>query len=202
MNEMDPNGLPPVAEVEHFVRSVLSPGRFAHVQGVVKTVKGLARQQGADEEKAVLAAWLHDVAKEYTRDEALLMADQFGIIFTEIELLLPALWHAPLGAAVAAERFGITDGDVLAAIRFHTTGRAGMSPLEQVVFLADIIEPGRTFPGVGRLRAMSGTNFHGALLAALEGTLRRIVEEGELMHPDTVGAWNDLVLHRSQATPR
>lgn len=184
------------AVVTH-VRDALSPGRFAHVEGVVDTAAKLAERLGADGDKVMLAAWLHDVAREWEPEESLKRARRFGIIFSEVEGRQPVFWHAPLGAAVAREQFGIEDEDVLAAIRWHTTGRAGMSLVEKIVYLADVIEPGRTFPGVERLRELARTDFEGALLASLDGTLTRVVARGALLHPDSVAARNELLMHRS-----
>lgn len=185
--------LPAVAMLQAYARDTLSAERFVHVQGVVHCAERLAVQLGADVRKAVSAAWLHDIAKEYAPDDLLKLAEHFGIIFTEVEIRTPALWHAPIGARIARRQFEIMDLDVLAAIRFHTTGRAGMSSLEQIIFLADIIEPTRTFDGVEQLRELSHLDFDGALLAAFDNVIRFVVERKGLLHPDTVAARNDIL---------
>lgn len=187
-----------IAEVEKFVSGTLSPERLNHVRGVVQTAKALAIRYGADPDKAMLAAWLHDVAREVPDDDLLKLADEFGIIFTDIEVRVPHLWHAPVGTRFARRQFGVTDLDVLAAIRYHTTGRAGMSLLEQIVFLADVIEPGRSFPDAEQLREWSETDMERAVLAALEHIIVRSVERGTLLHPDTVSARNELVSKRNK----
>lgn len=186
--------LPDVSEVEAYVRTVLSEERIQHVLGVVQTAAELAERYGADPDKAALAAWLHDVAKERSRDELLMMADEFGIIFTDLEMRIPALWHAPVGTRLARFQFGLQDLDVLASIRFHTTGRPGMSLLEQIIFLADVIEPGRRFPDADQLRELSKLDLGRAMLAAFENKIVRIVGRGGLLHPDTVAARNDMLI--------
>lgn len=191
------HSLPAPDVLERHVRDTLSPGRFEHVRGVVGCAERLARQQGVDVDKAVCAAWLHDVAKELSPEQSLKLAEDFGIIFSDVEMRMPALWHAPIGAHLARRLFHVTDLDVLAAIRFHTTGRAGMSSLEQVIYLADVIEPSRTFAGVERLRELSRSDFEAAVLGALDETIRFVVERNKLLHPDTVAARNDILARRS-----
>lgn len=186
-----------VAQIAAEVRRRLSPARFAHVEGVVQSAAELARRWGAPEEKAVLAAWLHDVAKELPPENLLRLADEFGIRFDDEMQHMPHLWHAPVGAEQARREFGVSDEDVLDAIRFHPTGRPGMSRLEAVVFLADLIEPGRTFPGVDELRRLSRHDLNAALVAAYDGLIRYVLERGGLLHSATTAARNDLLLRRS-----
>lgn len=179
------------------VRRRLSPARFKHVEGVVQTAAELARRWGVSEHNAILASWLHDVAKELSQDALLKLADEFDIIFGEEMVYMPHLWHAPVGAEIARREFHVDDEDVLAAIRHHPTGRAGMSQLEAVVFLADLIEPGRSYPGVEELRRLSAVDLSEALLAAYDGQIRYILDQGGLLHSDTTAARNDILLRRS-----
>lgn len=179
------------------VRRRLSPARFAHVQGVVDAAATLARRWSGSERAAVVAAWLHDVAKELSPPTLLKLANGFGILFDEEMAQMPQLWHAPVGAELARRTFGISDDEILAAIRHHPTGRAGMSPLERIVFLADLIEPGRDFDGVDQLRRLSQENLDSALLAAYDGLICYVLARGGLLHSDTTAARNDILLGRS-----
>jgi len=178
------------------VESRLSPERFRHTLGVVESAMELCDRFGGDKEKALVAALLHDVAKEYSKDRLLNEALQFGIILSDIERRQAVLIHAPLGAAIAEREFGVTDKDTLAAIRYHTTGRRGMSLLERIVFLADCIEPGRSFPGVEELRQKARTSLDEAVLLALDRTIAHLLERGLLIHPDAVAARNELIMAR------
>lgn len=184
--------------IEAQVRRRLSPERFRHVLGVVDTIVELAARYGVDPRRARLAALLHDVAKEYPRERLLKEASDSGIVLTEIEQLATALIHAPVGAEVARREFGVDDADVLAAIRYHTTGRAGMSPLEKLLFLADYIEPGREFPGVDEVRKAALSSLDEAVLLALDQTLVYLVSRGRLIHPDALDARNELLRRRSE----
>lgn len=181
-------------EVEAQVQARLGAPRFRHTLGVVATAELLASDHGADVAKARAAALLHDVAKEYDRERLLKEADEFGIVLSDIERRAWALIHAPLGAEIARRDFGVDDPDVLAAIRYHTTGRTGMSLLEKVVFVADYIEPGRSHPGVGPVRQVAATDLDRAVLLALDQTIRYLVERGQLIAPSAVEARNELLM--------
>ncbi|HLT57149.1 MAG TPA: bis(5'-nucleosyl)-tetraphosphatase (symmetrical) YqeK [Limnochordales bacterium] len=189
--------LPQEAVLEAEVRRRLRPDRFAHVQGVVATADALARRWGVDVRRARIAAWLHDVAKDEPPETLLKRAREFDIVFDEITAREPALWHSVIGAEIARREFGIRDKEVLAAIRYHTTGRPGMSGLEQIVFLADLIEPGRRFDGVEELRRQSREDLTEAVLAAFNGVICHVIRQGGLLHPDAVAARNDILLRRS-----
>lgn len=178
---------------EEQVKARLDEHRFRHTLGVVETSVQLAGRFGADPVKARAAALLHDVAKGYDRERLLKEAFEFGIVLSDIERRAPALIHAPLGAEVARREFGVDDPGVLAAIKYHTTGRAGMSRLERVVFLADYIEPGRVHPGVERVREAARDDLDRAVLLALDQTIVYLVDRGALIAPDAIAARNDLL---------
>lgn len=183
-------------ELEKAVEERMSPDRFMHTQRVVACASELAKRWNVDQHKARLAALLHDIAKDYLDDQLLNAARDFGIVLTEIERLSPSLLHGPVGAEIASRTFGVTDSDVLAAIRYHTTGRAGMSRLERVIFLADLIEPKRRFPGVDDLRAAAEQDLDKALLLAFDRTILYLVEAGKCLDPKAVEARNDLLMGR------
>jgi nicotinate-nucleotide adenylyltransferase len=148
----------------------LKPGRFAHTLGVADTAKRLAAHYGAEEDKAYLSGVLHDCAKYLSGDEQIRRARMAGIALTDSELRCPALIHAKLGAYYARERYGIGDEDILNAIRYHTTGRPGMSLLECILYIADYVEPGRKeAPHLEELRRLAFQN--------LEETVYRISED-------------------------
>ncbi|MFO7319516.1 MAG: bis(5'-nucleosyl)-tetraphosphatase (symmetrical) YqeK [Clostridia bacterium] len=183
-------------KTESDVRARMDGPRFQHTLGVVETAAQLARRFGVDEAKARAAALLHDVARGYSRERLLKEADEFGIVLTELERRAWVLAHAPVGAEVARREFGVDDPEVLAAIRYHTTGRAGMSKLEKVVFVADYIEPGRSHPGVGPVRRAAESDLDQAVLLALDQTIVYQVERGQLIAPESLEARNEIVMQR------
>ncbi|MCW1927057.1 bis(5'-nucleosyl)-tetraphosphatase (symmetrical) YqeK [Bhargavaea beijingensis] len=168
----------------------LPSGRYQHVLRVTGTAMILADRFGEDKEKAETAALLHDVAKAMTKEELKRIVesegDPAGVLGFHHEL-----WHGPAGAAIAREEFGIRDAEILAAVRFHTTGRAGMSCLEKIIFVADMIEPGRAFPGIEGLRAEAERSLDSALVACSAHNLQYLASVRAAIHPDTLRCYND-----------
>jgi predicted HD superfamily hydrolase involved in NAD metabolism len=151
--------------------------RWEHTLRVAETSIRLARRFGADEQKAEVAAILHDYCK-FWPDEQLVRWIMDRGLPEDLLQFNKELWHAPVGAEVAEVRFGIQDEDILNAIRYHTSGRPQMSLLEKIVFLADYIEPGRRFPGVEEVRKTAESDLDRAVLAALAKTIVFLIERG------------------------
>lgn len=166
--------------------------RWKHTLGVMESSVKLAQRYGADPERAETAAILHDVAKYWPVEQMREIIEQNGL---SAELLKydKQLWHAEVGAYVAEHDYGITDSEVLAAIRFHTSGRENMGRLEKIVCLADYIEPGRDFPGVDEIRRLAKVSLEEGLVAGLDSTIRLLLEKRRVVFPLTVLARNDLV---------
>jgi predicted HD superfamily hydrolase involved in NAD metabolism len=158
----------------------------------------LARRWGADIEKARIAGLVHDCGKSPSRNILLKRVLEFGIVMDEIEEAEPQLLHGHVSAELALREFGIDDQEVLASIRYHTTGRVSMSLLEKIIYLADYIEPGRDFPGVDELRELAGQDLDMAVLRAMDLTLIHVIQRGLLIHPRTVAARNWLMLIRNR----
>lgn len=123
------------------LRKYMDKGRFVHTQGVRYTSTALAMAHGIDLEKAEVAGLLHDCAKCISDSKKLKICEKNDIPVSSAERENPFLLHAKVGAYIAEEKYHVDDPDILSAIRFHTTGRPGMSMLEQIVFIADYIEP-------------------------------------------------------------
>ena len=132
-----------VDEIDEALKKVLPKKRYRHSQGVRFTAAALAMAHGTDLRKAELAGLLHDCAKYMTDKELYRTSKKYDIALTEAEERNPALIHAKLGEYFAKNLYKITDGEILSSIRYHTTGRAGMTDLEKIVFTADYIEPMR-----------------------------------------------------------
>ena len=118
----------------------------------------------------------------------MILCKKYGIILDNTELETPALLHAKTGAAFARELFGISDR-VYEAIYWHTTGKPDMSLLEKIVYLADIIEPGRDFPGVDHLRELSYENLDKAMAEALRGSMEDVRRQGRIPHENSAKAY-------------
>ena len=164
------------------LKKELKPERMEHTAYVLETALSLAERFGADPEKTRIAALLHDCAKYLPKEKLLSYAD------TE-PAMLPVL-HAPAGADYAREAYGVTDPEILNAIRLHTTGDAGMTLLDKVVYLADMIEPSRSYEGVETIRRAGSLD--GMMRLALSRSIWYIKDRGNPIHPATLWALQDL----------
>ncbi|MGI6127788.1 MAG: bis(5'-nucleosyl)-tetraphosphatase (symmetrical) YqeK [Planifilum sp.] len=182
-------------------RRQMPASRWEHTLRVMETAVELARRTGANPEKAEIAAILHDYAKFWPEEKL-----QEGILRYRLprELLQysPVLWHAPVGAEAVREGLGIDDEEVLEAIRSHTTGRPGMSLLEKVIFLADYIEPGRSFSGVEEVRRLAREDLNRAILKALDNTILYLIGRGFKVYPQTLLTRNDMLDQIPQTHPK
>jgi nicotinate-nucleotide adenylyltransferase len=158
--------------------------RIPHVLGCRETALRLARRWGADELDAENAAILHDITKKMPVDQQLQYCEKRGIINFSYRPEYEAALHAFSGAAAAALEFGVSP-EVENAVRWHTTGRADMSLLEKIIWLADYIEPNRVTPGVEEIRSLAESDLDEALRRALESSLRHLEENGWTPHPAT-----------------
>lgn len=182
-------------------RRQMPSSRWEHTLRVMETAEELARRTGADPEKAEIAAILHDYSK-FWPEEKLKEWILRHRLPRELLQYSKVLWHAPVGAEAVREELGIDDEEVLDAIRFHTTGRPGMSLLEKVIFLADYIEPGRSFSGVEEVRRLARENLDRAILKALDNTILYLIERGFKVYPQTLLTRNDLLDQIPQTHPK
>jgi predicted HD superfamily hydrolase involved in NAD metabolism len=174
------------------VESRMPVKRWQHTLGVAASSKALAEAYGADAEKAEIAAILHDVAKFWPveRQREAIVEEGAALDVLEYD---KELWHAHAGAYTAKKEYGLEDPEILDAIRYHTSGRAGMTLLEKVVCLADYIEPGRDFPGVENIRRLADESLEKALLTAFDGTIQVLLQRRKRIYPLTVITRNDLI---------
>ena len=167
--------------------SFLKPSRIAHVAGCESEAVRLAMHWGEDPENAAEAGILHDITKKLVLSEQLILCEKYGIINDKAEEENYKLLHAKTGAALARDLFGICD-EVYDAIRWHTTGKADMSLLEKIIYMADYIEPNRDFPGVEKLRELAYEDLNAAMALGLEMSLEDIKSNGQVPYKATVEA--------------
>ncbi len=182
---------------KELLKERLSEKRYRHSLSVQEEAVRLAKRYGADREKASLAGLLHDVMKDVPRDEQLKYCRDNDIMLTLFEEKEPKLLHAVTGAHYLRNALGIGDQEVLLAVRYHTTGRAGMSLLEKIIYLADFVEPLRSFEGVEPVRTvLREKGLDEALLRALDFSVTEVVSRESLLHSDTVFARNWILEER------
>lgn len=181
------------ADLEALLARQISGGRLAHTYRVRDTALVLAARYGTPADQVEVAALMHDYAKAMPGATLLELARSRGLIVDPAEEAQPQLLHGPVAAALLAEQGLVTDPAVLDAIRYHTTGRSDMGLLEKVIWLADYIEPGRTFPEVAVIRQAAEQDLDKALLMALDTSITYVIQRGWMLHLFTVHARNQLL---------
>ncbi|MCR5675628.1 MAG: bis(5'-nucleosyl)-tetraphosphatase (symmetrical) YqeK [Lachnospiraceae bacterium] len=179
-------------KLRRHMEQALKPDRFEHSLGVAYTAASLAMRFDADVRKALTAGILHDCAKGLDHEEQLKICKKNGIEITAFEERNKKLLHAKAGAWLAEHKYGITDPEILSAIRWHTTGRPGMTALEKIVFLADIIEPHRKPFAYGRLDEIRHAVFEDldrGLCLTLTHLLEYLRSQSEELDPTTEETW-------------
>lgn len=179
------------------IKKHLPEKRYIHTIGVTDTAITLAKQYGADEKKAEIAGIFHDYAKYRPKQEMIDIINEEDLP-KDLLMYSSELWHAPVGAILVKKEIGITDEDILRAIRSHTTGRARMTTLEKVIMLADYIEPNRSFPGVDDVRELAKLELNKALIVSIQNTIQFLLNKNELIYPKTIETYNDLQRNLNQ----
>lgn len=174
----------PMEQLEAIVVSLLNPNRVRHVLGVRDTAVLMARKWGVNEEDAARAGILHDITKALDGPLQLTLCDGYGKILSDFSRRYPKTLHAYTGSLVAERLFG-ENAAVVDAICCHTTGKADMTDLEKIIYVADYMEPNRDFPGVETLRELAYSDLTGALKLGLEMTLEHLRNQGNEVSPES-----------------
>lgn len=185
-------------EIQEELRQKLSARRMQHTLGVADTAGQLALRYGFSMEKARLAGLLHDYARGRSPKELLGIAEAAGLISDPADRLSPDLLHGPVAARLIPFEFGIEDPEVLQAVAVHTLGAENMSRLDKIIYLADLIEPARDYPGVEYLRALAETDLDRAVFYGFNQTLAYCLQRNLFIHPQTVRARNYLLAEQPQ----
>lgn len=164
------------------VKKHLKGEKFDHSLGVEKAAIKLAKRYGADPMKAGLAGLLHDITKQRDNRE---LADHY-----KIEGVTEKTLHGPTAVCWLRDKCPGVDEDVLLAIKYHTTGRADMTLLEKIIYVADYIEPARDFPEVEELRKVAKKSLDDSVLMGLEITIRHVLQNEGLIDPNSIAAYN------------
>ncbi|WP_223901564.1 bis(5'-nucleosyl)-tetraphosphatase (symmetrical) YqeK [Lactobacillus laiwuensis] len=177
------------AEIVAKEKSNMTEDRFEHCIGVSKTAKKLAELNQYDEDKAALAGFIHDYAKQVSVEEYREVIKTKGF---DQDLLNwnRSIWHGIVGTYFIQRDLKITDTEILTAVRRHTTADVEMTTLDKIVFMADYIEPGRSFPGVEEARKITYANIDKGVGYQLAHTLEFLIEKRNKIYPRTLDAYN------------
>lgn len=177
-------------EYKAILKDKLTEKRYDHALAVCSCAAELAVMHGLDRRQAELAGLLHDYARDMPPDELLRIGRARKLVTHEIEQQLPLLLHGPVGAVLIEEELGIYDTQVLEAVALHTLAGPAMGRIAQVVYIADLTAAGRDFPLVDYLRTLSQTSLEQSLLECIASTIRHCLEKRQLIHPQSIEAWN------------
>lgn len=174
------------------VKEKVSEKRFKHILGVEQAALELAQANDYELEKASVAALVHDYAKERSEAEFKAMITQAGL---EQDLLNwnNFIWHGVVGAEIIKKELQITDEEILNAVRRHTVGAKEMTTLDQIVYVADYIEPGRDFPGVDQARQIAAKSLRAAVEFETKHTLLYLMNNNKTIYPAAILTYNAYV---------
>ena len=185
-------------EFKIILKERLTEKRYIHSLNVADSAVMLAEIYGADKEKAYTAGLIHDSCKDTPAGLQLSYLLENKVPLTDIELNTAKLYHAICGAVFAEKTLGISDEDMLNAIRYHTTGRENMSLLEKIIFIADFISAERDYNGVEIMREKAVRSLDEAIVEGLSFTIKDLIDAERVVHPDTLGAYNDALFKIQQ----
>lgn len=171
------------------VKPFLSEGRFAHTLRVADTAEKMANQYQADADNIVIAAIFHDYAKERPLDE-LERVIRSSHLPKDLLHFHHELWHGPAASILIEREYGITNPNIKQAIYYHTTGKAGMSLSEMILFVADYIEPGRDIPGIDTVRSTAEKSLIKATWQTIQRNIQFLTGKNSTVYPDTFHAYN------------
>lgn len=161
-----------IIKLQHKMKKKLDVYRYEHTLGVMYTAAALAMCHGTDIEEALLAGLLHDCAKCYPDEKKLELCRKHHVVLTDVERENTALIHAKLGATLARDKYGVDNERICRAIATHTTGAPAMEPLQQIIFIADYMEPHRDRAGrLDEIRHMAFEDLDAACRMILTDTL-------------------------------
>ena len=181
-------------ELEAEVVALLNPNRVAHVLGCRDCAVELAKLYGENEVDAARAGLLHDITKAIDGPLQLTLCAEYGMILDTFSRSFPKTLHALTGSLVAERIFGENER-VVSAICHHTTGRANMTLLEKIIYIADYVERNRDFPGVEEMRKLAYTDIDKAVLMGLESAVAHVKRQGQGLAPATLEALEYLRTH-------
>lgn len=169
-----------ILELQADMKRRLKLKRFNHSVAVMYTAANLAMRYDVPLIKAQIAGILHDCAKEMSSVDLIRYCKKNNIALSEYELSNPALIHSKVGACIVKDRYDISDVEIINAIRFHTTGKPGMTRLEQIIYIADYIEPNRKIiPGLDLIRKNVYIDIDNTCRMILENTISYLKKEGK-----------------------
>lgn len=181
--------------MKRHLKNILSEKRYNHTIAVAETAIKLAKIYGADINKVEIAALLHDCAKNLKLSEMRRLIGRESELSKE-EYNLPEILHGFAGAIYARNIFRIEDKDILNAIKYHTIGRKNMTMIEKIVYIADVVEPGRKCKNVDKVRKLAYKDIDDAILQEMENKIKFLLSSDRVIHTNTIDMRNSILLKK------
>ncbi len=185
-------------DYKKIIKEQMGKKRYIHSINVAKAAEELAKKYDADIEKARIAGILHDITKEMPYDQQLKIIQDNGIMLDNVQQFSPKTWHAISGSVYVKTKLNIGDYDILNAIRYHTSGRAGMSLLEKVIFVADFIGDERDYNGVDVMREKAQKSLEEAMLYGVTFSITDLAKRQFAIDTNTLNLFNELIINNSK----
>ena len=182
--------VPSNQEIKEILSKRLSSKKYVHSLGVAETAGRLAVRYGYDENKAYLAGLVHDYAKNLPVADLITMSEKERLLDDESELMMPEVLHAPVGAYLIKRELDIQDPEILQAVRCHTLGAAEMSLLDEIIYVADMIEPNRTFAELDYFHKTAFDNLSRCVIMTADNSIMYCIEKNKLLHPRSIETRN------------
>lgn len=179
-----------LAPLKKYLEDNLTPEKFDHSYRVAEYACRLARLHGADEAQVYLASLLHDITKCWGKNRQLEYLQKKRYKLLPEDRQAPQIYHQITGALFAYDKFFVKNKEILQAIKCHTTGKERMTLIDKILFLADSIEPARSYEGVDYMRQVAEQDLNRAVLMNFDRSITYIIEKGFFLHPQTVAARN------------
>lgn len=184
-------------EILQYIKENLKESRYIHTLGVAQCAIQLAKINDVNQDRAEVAALIHDCAKNMSTEQMYKLLEESNYEVDDVMKCSPQLLHGKVGAIIANTLMEIEDEEILSSVEFHTTGRKNMTTLEKIIYIADYIEPNRNYPGIEVLRKTTFDNLNEGVLQGLSNTITYVVKNGLMIHPLSVEARNYLIKEKN-----
>lgn len=184
--------------LKELLKTKLDEKRYYHSLCVADEAARLSKRYNEDENKAYTAGLLHDITKNLSFEEQLQMFSKYGIFLSSVEKHSASVWHGLTAALYVENELKISDPQILSAIKCHTTGKANMTLFEKIIYIADLTSKDRNYPDVEYTRSLLEDSIDKAIIYVLKFTLKKLSEKNAVIHPDTLDAYNYLIINSEE----
>lgn len=187
-----------IEEIKAYLKENLKESRYTHTLGVAKCAVELSKINNISLERAEIAGLAHDVAKNLSKDQMEKIIKDNNIVLSDVEKNNSQLWHSIIAPIVARDKLNIEDEEILDAIRWHTTGKEDMSVLAKIIYIADMIEENRSFPGVDEIRKITFEDLDKGVYSGLKHSIEFLLKQDALIDINTINARNYFLMHMKE----